>query len=207
MSQLDPSVYRRRRLSALAALIVVIVAIWGIPQLFAGSGQEVLPVEETQSAEPSPAEITECAPGVVSVEAKIGRLVSQNEAGTEMEWETLNSFGSDTDAYLWYELTNNGLVDCVFNVGARVTFFTITSGEQTFWSSRDCDRAGLTDSYYTMKPNETVSSEPSLWEKSYSSENGCNASGNSLVPTGGATFRVKAEVNGVISEDTRFILN
>jgi hypothetical protein len=47
----------------------------------------------------------------------------------------------------------------------------------------------------------------SPWEKSYSSENGCNPSGNDLVPTAGATYKIKVEVNGVISEEKRFILN
>lgn len=206
MSELDPGVYRRRRLTALGALIVLIVAIWGIPQLFAGSGQEVLPTpEETQTAEPTVTAITDCAPGVVSVTAQVGTLIS--EEGAEPEWGTLNSFGPSTDVYIWYEITNNGLVDCNFNAGQRVTFFTISSGEQIYWSSRDCDRTGLQDLELTLKANETISSEPGLWEKVYSSENGCGADGNPPVPTGGATFKVKAEVNGVISEDQRFILN
>lgn len=186
---------------------MLIVGIWGVPQLFANNGQEALPVaEETQTVDPTPVEITDCAPGVVSVVARIGQVLSDDGAGGQ-ELESLNSFGPSATPYIWYEITNNGLVDCNFNVGARVTFFTISSGEQIYWSSRDCDRAGLEDLEVTLRSNSPMISVASPWDKVYSSENGCNADGNSPVPTGGATFKIKVEVNGVISEDQRFILN
>lgn len=207
MSQLDPSVYRRRRLTALGVLVILIVAIWGVPQLFANQGQEVLPTaEETQTDEPTAEALTDCAPGVVTVEAMIGTLLSQDDQGVQ-ELESLNSFVPNANIYIWYEIKNNGLVDCKFNVGPRVTFFTISSGDQVYWSSRDCDRAGLGDLFITLQSNETMVSVAGPWDAVYSSPAGCNADGNSPVPTNGATFKIKAEVNGVISDDKRFILN
>ena len=202
----DPSVYRKRRLGALAVLAALIAGIWGVPQLFANTGQEALPVPEvTETEEAIPAEITNCAPGVVSVEVMIGKLLSSD--GDTQTVETFNSFASETNPDIWYEITNNGLVDCKFNVGSRVTFFTITSGEQTYWSSRDCDRSNDTDRYVTLESNVAEEAAASPWEKSYSSENGCSATANDLVPTSGATYKIKVEVNGVISEEKRFILN
>ena len=202
----DPSVYRKRRLGALVVLAALIAGIWGVPQLFANNGQEALPAPEvTETEEAIPAEITNCAPGVVSVEVMIGKLISSD--GDNQTVETFNSFAAETSPDIWYEITNNGLVDCKFNVGSRVTFFTITSGEQTYWSSRDCDRSNDTDRYVTLKSNVAEEAAASPWEKSYSSENGCSASANDLVPTAGATYKIKVEVNGVISEEKRFILN
>lgn len=202
----DPSVYRKRRLGALALLAALITGIWGIPQLLANTGQDVIPATETtQTEEAIPAELTDCAPGVVSVEVMIGKLISGD--GDSQVVETFNSFAAGTNPDIWYEITNNGLVDCKFNVGSRVTFFTITSGEQTYWSSRDCDRSDDTDRYITLESNLAEEAVASGWEKSYSSENGCNPSGNDLVPTNGATYKIKVEVNGVISEEKRFILN
>jgi hypothetical protein len=207
MANADASTFRRRRLVALAVLAGLIAAIWGIPQLLANTGQDVLPVaEETQSEEPQSTEITECAPGVVSVVAMIGRVLSTDDSGKQ-EVEALNSFAGGTQPHIWYEITNNGLVDCTFNVGDRVTFFTITSGEQTYWSSRDCDRSADKDLYITLKANETMVADADIWERTYSSENGCNLASNSEVPGGGATYKIKVEVNGVISEETRFLLN
>jgi len=202
----DESVYRTRRIGALVVLAALIAGIWGVPQLLANTGQEVLPTPEvTETEEAIPAEITNCAPGVVSVEVMIGKLVSSDEDTQVVE--TFNSFAANTNPDIWYEITNNGLVDCKFNVGSRVTFFTITSGEQTYWSSRDCDRSDDTDRYVTLESNAPEEAAASPWEKSYSSENGCNAGDNDLVPTAGATYKIKVEVNGVISEEKRFILN
>jgi hypothetical protein len=207
MANADASTFRRRRLIALGVLAALIAGIWGIPQLLANTGQEVLPVaEETQSAEPQSTEITECAPGVVSVVAIIGRVLSTDDSGKQ-EVESLNSFARGTQPHIWYEITNNGLVDCTFNVGDRATFFTITSGEQTYWSSRDCDRSADKDLYITLKANEPMVADADIWERTYSSENGCNLASNSEVPGGGATYKIKVEVNGVISEETRFLLN
>ena len=202
----DPGVYRKRRLGALAVLVALIAGIWGVPQLLANTGQEALATPEvTETEEVIPAEITNCAPGVVSVEVMIGKLVSSD--GENQVVETFNSFASGTDPDIWYEITNNGLVDCKFNVGSRVTFFTITSGEQTYWSSRDCDRSNDTDRYVTLESNAPEEAAASPWERAYSSENGCSAGANDLVPTSGATYKIKVEVNGVISEEKRFILN
>ena len=202
----DESVYRKRRIGALVVLAALVAGIWGVPQLFANTGQEVLPTPEvTQTEEAASAELTNCAPGVVSVEVMIGKLISSD--GDTQVVETFNSFAPETNPDIWYEITNNGLVDCKFNVGSRVTFFTITSGEQTYWSSRDCDRSNDTDRYVTLPSNSAEEAAASPWEKSYSSENGCSASANDLVPTGGATYKIKVEVNGVISEEKRFILN
>ena len=202
----DESVYRKRRIGALVVLAALVAGIWGIPQLFANTGQEVLPTPEvTETEDAVPAELTNCAPGVVTVEVMIGKLISSD--GDTQVVETFNSFAPETNPDIWYEITNNGLVDCKFNVGSRVTFFTITSGEQTYWSSRDCDRSNDTDRYVTLPSNSAEEAAASPWEKSYSSENGCSASANDLVPTGGATYKIKVEVNGVISEEKRFILN
>ncbi|MEL0237798.1 MAG: hypothetical protein VW952_05405, partial [Aquiluna sp.] len=91
MANADASTFRRRRLIALGVLAALIAGVWGIPQLLANTGQEVLPVtEETQSAEPQSTEITECAPGVVSVVAMIGRVLSTDDSGKQ-EVESLNS--------------------------------------------------------------------------------------------------------------------
>jgi hypothetical protein len=149
------------------------------------------------------AEITDCAPGVVSLSAMIGTFDENTQVS-----ETLNNFSSGEIPYLWYEVTNTGLVDCRFNVGTRVTFFTITSGEQTYYSSRDCDRSESKDLTVLLQANVQLTAEPSAWDRVYSSSEGCSAAqGLQAVPGGGATYKLRAELNGIISEDVRFILN
>lgn len=203
MANLDPVIIKRRRIGALVVLAVLVTLIWGIPQLFSGPGQNAVEPEPTATEEAISAEITDCAPGVVKVEAMIGKFDPEAKVA-----ETLNSFAGNSEPYIWYEVTNTGLVDCRFNVGSRVTFFTITSGEQTYYSSRDCDRSTDKDLTVLLQANVPLKAEPSIWERVYSSPEGCSvADGMQQVPTSGATYKIKAEVNGVISDEVRFILN
>ena len=193
-------IYARRRLLALIVIAIVSLFIWiGSSGILAGTPQATPTATETTTATESATttEIASCAPGVVQVEVMIGN-----------ETETLNTFAAGSLPSIWYSITNTGLEDCTFNVGARVTFYTITSGEQTYWSSRDCDRSADADAYVTLKSNQTLEAPKGTWDRVYSSETGCGADdGNSSVPAGGATYKIKAEVNGVISEDKSFILN
>ena len=203
MTQLDPVIIRRRRVAALGIVAVLVIAIWLVSQLVIGQSQaQVEPApEETEVG--VAAEITDCAPGVVSLAAMVGTFDQTTQVS-----ETLNNFSSDAIPYLWYEVTNTGLVDCRFNVGSRVTFFTITSGEQTYYSSRDCDRSDSKDLTVLLQANVPLKAEPSAWDRVYSSSEGCSAAqGMQAVPGGGATYKLKAELNGVISKDVRFILN
>jgi hypothetical protein len=195
-------IYARRR--GVLLLAVLIIGIWAwisFANPFGSSQPEVTASSSTASAtvstEAAPSdEVPVCQPGVVQIEVMIGD-----------EKETLNTFTADQTPQIWYSIVNTGLEECKFNVGLRGTFFTITSGDQTYWSSKQCDRDGLTDSDVVLPSNQAVSAQRSPWDKVYSSENGCNAENNDSVPTGGATYKIKVEVNGVISEEKAFILN
>lgn len=196
MAPTTQQIYARRRALALVSILVVGAIIW----FFSQSGSQtpeatpIVTVESTESA--APAEVVDCQPGVVVIEAKIG-----DEAGTK------NSFGSGELPQLWYEITNTGAVDCFFNVGTRVTFFTITSGSETYWSSKDCERSDVEDMRRVLLANTTVVANKSPWERVRSSSEGCSGDLPS-VPAGGASYFLKVEVNGVYSEnDVQFLLN
>ena len=60
-----------------------------------------------------------------------------------------------------------------------------------------------------IKAGETLPSQPTSWDRVRSSATGCSAaSGQSVVPAGGATFRLNVSVAGVLSDPTEgtFIL-
>jgi hypothetical protein len=200
----EQQIFRRRRALAVIALALVISIFWGVSQLF--SGQSASDVIDTGDASMDISSVEDCAPGVVAVEVMVGRINATNEDGSQNR-ETLNNFEVGTLPALWYQITNRGTVDCGFNVGPRVTFFTISSGDQTFWSSKDCNREGLQDSMVVLKSSETLEAIASEWERSYSSANGCGLEGNDAVPSDGATYKIRVEVGGVLSEEKRFVLN
>jgi hypothetical protein len=195
-------IYARRRGALLLSLLIIGIWAWiSIAKPFGSAEPEMASSASSESATVSAettttGDVPVCQPGVVQVEVMIGN-----------ETETLNTFSADQTPMIWYSIVNTGLEDCKFNVGLRGTFFTITSGDQTYWSSKQCDRDGLTDSDVVLPSNQAVAAQRAPWDKVYSSENGCNAENNDSVPTGGATYKIKVEVNGVISEEKSFILN
>ena len=115
------------------------------------------------------------------------------------------SFAAGVNPYLWFTLTNTGTVACKFNGGPRVTFFTIKSGDEQIWSSRDCDRTGLVDKWVTLKPNTTFVWAANDWRRVHSSSTGCGDGQDPALP---GAYALTAEVNGVISGNyEQFLIN
>jgi len=141
-----------------------------------------------------------CQPQQIRVEAHVGTAAKEYQG----------AFNPGEYPYLWFTVTNTGPVECKFNVGSSVTFYTITSGSDNVWSSKDCKlTAARTDYEALLQPSVTLASDPSDWQRVRSSGDGCSIADNQPeVSAGGASYILKAEVNGVISENTtQFVLN
>jgi hypothetical protein len=199
----SPEVYRRRRIAALIVLVVFIGLIWaGVSaisswlggsstndelQLPDGMAESSVVVESGQP----------CPPGTVVVEARVGSSAGEPQA----------AFAADETPYIWFSLTNTNSVDCTFNAGAKAQFFTIESGDQDIWKSAQCNRDELVDSNIILPFGETIESEPSPWEKVFSSDSGCGADQPPVI-TDGASYHLKVEVSGELStNDQQFVLN
>jgi hypothetical protein len=200
---LSPAVYRRRRIGVTLVLAVIVGLIWaGVNAVGSWLGASPAPTPT-----PLPEGLNEssvvveagqpCPPTTVSVMAQVG-----DSAGALM-----NRFGADESPNIWFTLTNTNPVDCTFNAGNKVQYFTIKSGDQQIWTSRQCDREGLTDSEIVLKAGQTISSPVQPWEKVTSSQTGCGPEQESVV-TGGASYHLEAEVNGELSNnDQQFVLD
>jgi hypothetical protein len=139
----------------------------------------------------------QCPPGTVVVEARVGSF----------DGETKSVFTSDATPHIWFTLTNTNSVDCAFNAGAKVQFFTIQSGDQVIWKSAQCKRDDLTDGNIVLPYGETLDSPPLPWEKVFSSDSGCGVE-QAPVITDGASYHLKVEVNGELSTNLQqFVLN
>lgn len=198
MAPTQQQIFARRRGLAILVLIIIALISWSFASSNSNQQAGPTPIQTSDSvtASANAGEIADCQAGVVSVTAKIGDAAGQKA-----------SFASDEKPYVSYEITNTGAVDCRFNVGPRVTFFTITSGGETYWSSKDCPRDGLGDLFTVLKSNVPIPSEPAIWERVRSGTEGCGA-GQEPVPSGGASYFLKVEVNGVYSEEpVQFLLN
>jgi hypothetical protein len=202
--KLSPEIYRRRRIAALLGLVLIVVLIWGaataLGSLFGGSTVTTPVVSPSASQDESNVVVESgavCPPGTITVNALVG----------DSEGTNIFSFGAKQTPYIWFSLTNTNSVDCTFNAGAKVQFFTVLSGEQTIWSSKNCDRTNLEDGDMILKAGETLSSTPQPWEKVFSSSSGCGPE-QAPVVTEGSSYHLKAEVSGEIStNEQQFVLN
>lgn len=172
-----PHIIRRRRVALLVVLALLTWGIWSgvsaIAGLFAGGGKKT-------------AEISACAPGVVSVTAVAGDGEKHQDA-----------FLNNVKPYIWFTLVNNGKVACKFNAAPATQFFRIKTGDQVIWTSEQCDRKGLAENAeIVLKPGKPESSPPSQWFRVYSSGGGC---GEGQAPAFVGTYTLQAEVNKVVS--------
>lgn len=123
------------------------------------------------------------------------------------EGSEASRFAVDETVYFGFELKNIGSVPCLFDAGAAVQFLSVTSGDETIWTSRQCDRSDLSSAEVTLVPNEPLTSPPLRWERVYSSDSGCGV-GQAPVTAAGASYFLTVEVNGVLSENQQqFVLD
>ena len=181
----------------LVALVAIVGLVgFGVSALFGATNtadpaaQQTDGAEEAVEDEAEEQEISECLPGTVNVTAEIG------DAEGEVDFD----FNPTELPHMWYTVTNNSGVDCKFNVGSAVTFFEITSGNELIWTNRDCDRSEDTNEIGVLRAGATLASPPRPWEKVRSSGTGCGA-GQADVITGGASYFLSVEVNGVLSKE------
>ena len=197
----DPSVYRRRRIIALAVLATLIIIIWAVVSAIASwlgtiFGGDATPTPVATDGSSITAS-TACAPADLSI---VGLVT--NAAGSSQ-----SAFSSGINPYFGYQITNNSAADCTFDVGALTTFYKVTSGTETIWTSEQCDRTTLTAMPIVLKAGQAASSPLSDWFRVYSSVKGCGPEQNK-VKADGASYHLDVSVNGVSAKDTvQFLLN
>ena len=109
----DPSVYKRRRIIALAALAIVVIILWniiaGIANFIGGlTGSNQPDVSATPGS--TVAASTACAPGAVQIEGIVA-----NGAGSPQ-----SSFAVGINPLFGYKITNTSATDCTFDVGGEI---------------------------------------------------------------------------------------
>jgi hypothetical protein len=197
----DPSVFRRRRIIALAVLATLVVIIWAVVSAIASwfgatFGSDGTPTPMATDGSSSTVG-TACAPADISI---VG--IVANAAGSSQ-----SAFASGINPYFGYQITNNSAADCTFDVGALTTFYTVTSGTETIWTSEQCDRTTLTALPMVLKAGQMTPSDLGEWFAVYSSVKGCGSEQNKVTGDG-ASYHLSVSVGGVSTKDTvQFLLN
>lgn len=198
-----PVVYWRRRLLVLlgiVAVVVVVILIVSRP----GSGSGTPSPSSSNSADPSdnptdePTDDEEAAGDPTEL---CGPSVIVLEPITDAE-----SYPAGVQPMLSMSITNTGAAACTFDVGTGAQLYSIVSGADPIWNSKDCQQAP-TSTPQILEPGKTLSTTPFPWDRTRSSASTCTSERPPVV-AGGATYRLSVSLGEAESaSDKPFILN
>jgi hypothetical protein len=92
------------------------------------------------------------------------------------------------------------------DLGSAQQVLTITSGTETYWTSKDCQTGG-TDQMVTIKRGQTLTTPSIAWDRTRSSKSTCDSTRPS-VTAGGASYHLQVSVGSFTSATSaQFVLN
>ncbi|MBD8101974.1 hypothetical protein [Plantibacter sp. CFBP 8775] len=209
-----PAVYWRRRLIVFGVLLAVIVlVIVLIVRLASGPGTENTAAKTTPTPTATPAptpapEASTTAPIDEAATTDPGSAAACTADQIRVE-AVVNgtSFAADELPQLSLSVTNTGSAACTMNAGTSQQVFTVSSGEEPYWTSTDCQTAP-SDQQVLLEPGKTVSSNPPItWDRTRSVPDTCDQP-RDPVPAGGASYHLNTSIGGFASADSaQFLLN
>jgi hypothetical protein len=188
-----PAVYWRRRLMVLLgllAIIVIIVLIVVRPGGGTPGAETPTPSDQPTNTAPPTVEGEACNPAVIVLEPI-------TDATT---------YAAGVEPQISMSITNTGAVACTLDVGTAEQVYSIVSGSDPIWNSRDCQE-GAQAFEQLLEPNTPLTTQPFPWDRTRSAPGTCD-DGRPEVVAGGATYRLSVSLGDIESaEDTPFILN
>jgi len=191
------SVYWRRRLvvglGVLAVVIVIVLLIVGPGLAGKGGDPKVAQTPGPSNSSAAPVDNSDpskaCAPANITVAAITDK----------------DSYKAGEEPMLSLSVTNTSNASCTFQAGADVQVYTVTSGKDVIWTSKDC-QADAEPTPTILEPGKAVSTTPFPWDRTRSTETTCEGD-RPPVTAGGATYRLTVSVNGVeAADDKPFLL-
>lgn len=209
------AVYRRRRLVVFGGLILLIAAlavgIWlVIAQPWADAAEPgATPTPSAPPAEtPTPA-TTDGAGATESPEPTEsgGAAAPCRAADVTVEAVTdAETYPAGALPALSISLTNNGSSACTLDVGSATQVFTVTSGDDVWWRSTDCQE-NPSNMVVTLEAGQNVTSAtPVVWDRTRSDVSTCEQENRSYAPGGGASYHVGVSIGGFDAANTSQIL-
>lgn len=213
----SPAVYRRRRLAVLAALVVVVLIVVAVVWLVIAR-----PWEGAASA-PAPSPSTSASSSTLPGPTPTASASEQPEASADPAPPTEGVAAcaaadvlveplTDKDSYasgelpqLKIRLTNTSADACTINVGTTQQVFTITSGNDVWWRSTDC-QTEPSDMEVTLTAGQVVESAQAIeWDRTRSSVSTCDSE-RPRASGGGASYHFTVSLGGVEGQGTKQFL-
>ncbi|MFB9665082.1 hypothetical protein HP467_05165 [Curtobacterium albidum] len=115
-------------------------------------------------------------------------------------------YGPTEDPKIAMSITNTGSDACHMDLGSAQQVLTISSGDEQYWSSKDCQTNG-TNQDVTIKAGQTLTTPSISWDRTRSSTTTCDSS-RPAVTGGGASYHLQVAVGDLKSEKSaQFVLN
>ncbi|MBN9239642.1 MAG: hypothetical protein BGO97_08085 [Micrococcales bacterium 70-64] len=184
-------VYWRRRLVVLLGLLAVILIVVLIVVRPGSGATTPSPKPSSSAGAPSgnptdAATPPECDPTKVTVDAATDS--TSYEAGVN----PVLSF------------TLKSLSDCTMSVGSDVQEFTITSGDELIWTSKDCQTAPV-PATIVLKAGVPQAGPSITWDRTRSSADTCDSTRDAVI-AGGASYHLTVTVGESTSKNDRQFL-
>jgi hypothetical protein len=213
-----PVVYWRRRLLVIAAIVVIVVVV---VLIVVGRGTGAPAAGPSASGSPS------AGAGAVAGSASSASGTSGSDAsGTPApsasaaaegaacadDQITLtpvldkSTYGPTEDPKIAMSIENTGANACSMDLGSAQQVLTISSGQEQYWSSKDCQTGG-TNQDVTIKAGQTLTTPAIAWDRTRSSKDTCDAA-RPAVTAGGASYHLQVAVGDVKAKASKqFILD
>jgi hypothetical protein len=150
-------VYRRRRLFAGVALLLVLGLIaGGVATLTSllGGAQQVSSAQDSSSQDPSTQGTAEAAVSASPSATPSASPTCDQKLVTVKAATNKPSYAADEKPVLSLTVTNGGKLPCKVNIGTSQMDFLVTSGSDRVFSSGDC-QADSTDLVKTIAPGKS----------------------------------------------------
>jgi hypothetical protein len=190
-------VYWRRRLLVLIGLVAVIAIIVLIvvqPRGGAQPGPSSTPSSSPSGQSTSTGNPTEAADAEACDPAKV-TLAPVTDS---------NSYDAGVNPVLSFTLKSTMTVPCTVEAGSDVQEFTITSGDELIWSSRDCQTDEVA-AVITLMPGVPKQGPSLTWDRTRSSTDTCDSE-RPPVTADGASYHLGVKVGELTSAETRQFL-
>jgi hypothetical protein len=211
-------VYWRRRilvgLGLLAVILIIALIVGrpgaeadGAPAADAPSSASAVPGANGAAAEAAVAEETESAAKDEDDPAAAADAVD-NCTAADVEVVPVTDSDEYTDGAkpeFSFTIANVGTEPCTVNAGTTTQVFTVTSGNETIWTSTDCQTDAV-DGAVTLEPDAPIPSAPFTWDRVWSDVETCDDAEREEVVAEGATYNLSVEVDGISSKDAKSFL-
>lgn len=116
-----------------------------------------------------------------------------------------SAYGPTEDPKIAMSIKNSGANSCHLDLGSAQQVLTISSGQEQYWSSKDCQTGG-TNQDVTIKSGQTLTTPAIAWDRTRSSTSTCDSS-RPAVTAGGASYHLQVAVGNLESKTSvQFIL-